>query len=197
MTRTSVLLTVGLLAAGLGLATRLPTDLVPTILAVAFAGLSVLMGVLARGEAGRPWATPLALASGAGLLLTPAGHEPWLDLPAIVVALPLLAYFHLILATGHQEVPQVGSQKGRDTRKVLRIMPWVLLAGLAALAPWWIQVLLPDRLAHASELQGPAGPVLVASVAACLLLAYGMALRAARRAPSASAASSIALEPEP
>lgn len=183
MTRVLPAALAGLLAVAVALATRWPAAALDMAAGGLLSAATLTFGLLSCRGVGRPWTGPLALAAGAALLILPPGLEPWFALPAVAAALPMLAYFHLLLKTEVHVVARLGGGEPSRLRAALRLLPWAALVGLAAAAPLLAEHLLPTRLASSSELRGPAGPLLAAALAGVLVLAYAFALRAVRRAP--------------
>jgi hypothetical protein len=169
----------GVTAAAFALATRLPTATPEAVLAAVFAAAAIGCAVASCLNPKAPFAA-LAMAFTAALLVVPPGPTPWLDLPAAFVAAPALWFLHVLLHPHTASVPRLAGASTGRARRALRIAPWALLAIAVAAAPWLATVLLPDRIALASEVQGPGGPILLGALLALLALAAALAVRAAR-----------------
>lgn len=188
--RQAVLLAAGATAA-LGFCARTSGRLdVLTALAGALAIAFLASAAVASRQPGVGRAPAVALAFGVALVAVPRARDGIVPTPAPVIALLLLTCFHLLYPRDTASAPRVGKGPDRFTRQLARAAPVTLLAGLAVSFPL-LAGLLPDRLAAARDLQGPAGPVaaaiLVLAALACIALVGS--LIAARRTPGEEAPS--------
>lgn len=165
------------LACTVAVATRGPAPPVLLAACILLACGTIAGAALAGGE--RRWAAPLALASGAGLLLVPSPLDAWLPLPALAAAAPMLLVFHAILRPHTADIPRL-SAHGTRARTAWRLLPWFTLTLVVASVPLLAGALLPDRLGLASELQGPSGPLLAGLLVAAACIAVALVAQAAR-----------------
>lgn len=184
MGRTPLVILVGGIALSWAVACRLPSaSMVQATLAVVAAGAAFVLGVLSM-RSGTRWMASAAVACTGALLVTPTPASAWLHVPAVVVVLPALLYMHLLFPPHATQVPWLAGEPHGLLRHTVRLAPWILLAGLAATAPWLARWILPDRIGMSTEVQGVAGPLLLAIALALAAVAVALALRRPHREPA-------------
>lgn len=106
-----------------------------------------------------------------GLLLVPASANATLaSLPVPAQGVLAVLLMHLLLGDTASQAPEAASTGKARTGLLRASVPLALAVAWVTLAPLWLLVLLPERLAASVELQGPFGVVFAALPAIAILL---------------------------